>query len=147
MGGSLIRQARVTDAPDLCTLALQLGYVLAVEESIANLDKLMAHSDYEAVVATLDGHTVGWMVLHHRIRLEGAPYLEIAAIVTDEKFRGRGLGRQLVAYAEARAVASGLSCIALYSNVERIHAHRFYAAAGFVKTKTSGFFRKDVSGC
>jgi len=63
---------------------------------------------------------------------EGQLYLGKLAVRAD--MRGRGLVRRLVAVADARAQALGLSGIALKSRVELTENHAAFEAMGFVKT-------------
>ena len=57
--------------------------------------------------------------------------LYVDDLVTDESRRSEGVGRQMIAWLDARARATGCSALALDSGVQRHRAHRFYFREGF----------------
>ena len=61
--------------------------------------------------------------------VEGRLYLGKLAV--EPALQGRGLGRQMVARAEARARELGLAEVALETRVELEENHRFYLGLGF----------------
>lgn len=81
--------------------------------------------------------------------------LYLGRLAVDQTHRRKGLAARLVALAEARAKAKGLSHIELGSRVELVENHRAFAALGFVRfaeTANEGFdrpttywFRKTLS--
>nr|WP_255553492.1 GNAT family N-acetyltransferase [Maritimibacter sp. DP1N21-5] len=56
----------------------------------------------------------------------------LEAVRVRRDLRGQGIGRELVADAEARARAAGATMIQLTSNQQREAAHRFYAGLGYL---------------
>lgn len=83
-------------------------------------------SEAEVWVIEEDGRVVACVFL---TPLDGALYLgKLAVAVTH---RGRGLARDLVALAEARARALGLRAVELHSRVELTENHSAFAALGF----------------
>jgi len=58
--------------------------------------------------------------------------LYIDDLVTVEKYRSQGYGRNLVKYLEGVASAIGANAIRLDSAIHRVDAHRFYEREGFV---------------
>lgn len=140
---SQIRPASMADLTAIHQLCFQLGYKPTIETSRRGLETFMDHPDYEVVVIVKDSAVLGWMSLCRRYRIEDVPYLQVAALVIDEKIRGQGLGRQLMAYAEKRAREQKLPFVGLYSSKRRNDAHSFYEGIGFERSKESYFFRKD----
>jgi GNAT superfamily N-acetyltransferase len=55
----------------------------------------------------------------------------LVALVIDERYRGRGVGRSLLARVEAAARARGCLLMEVTSAAHRDAAHRFYEAAGY----------------
>ena len=137
-----LRNAKPEDYMDIHRLSIQLGYQ-PTPEHVANMLKAMSvHPDYEVVVVLKNEDVVGWMTLYKRIRIEAESFLQIAAIVTDENFRGEGLGRRLLSYAEEKAQKLGFKCVGLHSSKSRTKAHEFYKNAGYSILKESYFFEK-----
>lgn len=56
-----------------------------------------------------------------------------------------GVGRALVASAEAWALGNGFSSIGVRSNVARVESHPFYERLGFARTKTQHVYSKTLA--
>ncbi len=140
-----IRQASISDTSVIHKLCYQLGYNPKSDDVRTHLSNLLAHPDYEILVIEKDNEVLGWMSLYKRLRIEDVEFLQVAALVTDERFRGQGLGKSLMAYAEARANEMKLPFVGLHSSMGRIDAHKFYEGIGYTKAKESYFFKKDLS--
>ena len=78
------------------------------------------------------------MTTIHRRR----PVGRIVALVIADGHRGRGIGKALVADAEARMRARGCEKMEVTSNVVLVDAHAFYEALGL--QKSSFRFAKDL---
>ena len=76
--------------------------------------------------------------------IESDPHAEIGGLVVDERARSRGVGRVLLAAAEAWAARQGLREVALRSNILRERAHDFYRRLGYDCPKTQHRFRKRI---
>ncbi len=83
----------------------------------------------EVWVVEAEGVPVGCVFLSVK---PGRLYLGKLAVAA--AWRGRGLARQLVAAAEARARALGLPVLELQSRVELVENHATFRALGFVET-------------
>jgi predicted N-acetyltransferase YhbS len=73
-----------------------------------------------------------------------AEALYLGKLAVDPAWQGQGLGRRLVALAEARAQALGLRAVELQTRVELVENHAAFAAMGFDKvgeTAHPGFAR------
>lgn len=145
MSNGRIRAAQIEDLDSIQKLAVQLGYNPTKETILTGLRELQANGDYEVVVITEADLVVGWMTLCVRHRLEDIPFLQVAAIVTEETRRGSGLGKKLMNYAENRAKEKGLPFVGLHSSKRRSDAHRFYEKTGYEKANESFFFRKTLT--
>ncbi len=139
-----IRPARITDVEAIHKLSHELGYSPTIEEIEGNLAKILIHPDYEVVVIEKGSGVVGWMTIYKRLRVEDVEFLQVAAVVTDERFRSQGLGQTLMSYAEKKARSLNLPFVGLHSSKRRDLAHKFYERIGYAKSKESYFFRKDI---
>ena len=70
------------------------------------------------------------MVVLHR----PMPVGRITALVVDDSARGQGLGRALVAAAEAALAGSGCGILEITSNMRFAEAHAFYEHLGYERT-------------
>lgn len=111
-------------------------------------------ADFEAPLAAglihvveADGEPAGYIV-HYDVR-PGVAHIESVAILPG--FAGRGLGSELIGFAEHAAMARGVSVVELYTNAAMVENLRFYPRLGYVKTgerEENGFnrvyFRKQL---
>lgn len=141
---TVIRTAVPADAAVLADLAGQLGYPTSPAEMLERLHGLAAHGRGEVLVAESEGVVRGWLHVLDVHTLETPAHGEIAGLVVDAGARSRGVGRELVAAAEAWAAAHGLPLLRVRSNVVRERAHRFYERLGFRRVKTSAVFAKEL---
>jgi GNAT superfamily N-acetyltransferase len=129
-----IRDARPEDSAAIADLLGQLGYPAAAEAVEPRLSGLRAAGD-RLVVAELDGEVVGLADLHVSPSLEhDRPAAKLAALVVDERHRGAGVGRALVAAMEAEARARGCAVLFLTTAERRADAHAFYERVGLEYT-------------
>jgi len=63
-----------------------------------------------------------------------APAAKVSALVVDERWRGRGVGKALVAALEDEALTRGCGLLFLTTNARRADAHAFYSRLGFDHT-------------
>jgi uncharacterized protein YbbK (DUF523 family)/GNAT superfamily N-acetyltransferase len=142
--GPIVRRARLGDCGALARLAGQLGYPCEEGDVRRRIQKYFARDDMAVIVAELGGEVVGWT------SVEATPYFyletcaELSGFVVDEGCRDRGIGRLIMAEAEAWAASRGLKLIRLRTNVVREGAHRFYERLGFERTKTSHTYSKRL---
>lgn len=89
------------------------------------------------------GAAIGFVSLHYRRRLN-QPTLEawVPDLIVNERARGVGAGRALLAEAERRARERGCHRLALESGYARTRAHGVYVAAGM--TDGGRYFTKDL---
>jgi GNAT superfamily N-acetyltransferase len=122
-----IRQATTADAPLIARLLAELGYpatAAAVRERLARL------GEGDRVLVCEEG-----FIAVHRVPLvaEGGCCARITALVVAQGHREAGVGRALVAEAEALAREWGCGLLEVSSGrrPERLAAHSFYPALGF----------------
>jgi N-acetylglutamate synthase-like GNAT family acetyltransferase len=129
-----IRDARPDDADAIARLLDQLGYPTDPTAVESRLERLRIVGD-RLVVAEVDGEVVGLAQLHvsPTMALE-RPAAKIDGLVVDESYRGRGVGRALVAEMEAEARVRGCSLLYITTAARRQDAHEFYRRVGLKET-------------
>lgn len=68
------------------------------------------------------------------ISFQGGKRCTVESVRVDNKFRGQGIGREMMLWAIDRAREIGCISIQLTTHEERTNAHRFYERLGFSKT-------------
>ena len=129
-----IRLAADSDAPALGDLLGHLGYPADAVELPERLERLRTAGD-EAFVAVTGGVVVGLATVHSRAVLHSARLVaQLTALVVPPSARGRGIGRALVARAEAWARDHGAERLVVTTALHRADAPRFYERLGFDHT-------------
>lgn len=142
--GVAIREIQIQDAEAVSVLVAELGYQRSPAQIRGWIDELRrAHREGEAFVALLDGDIAGWVEISMERRLQAAAFALIGGLVVKDGLRGRGIGRQLCARAEAWAWAHGVESVRVTSRSTRADAHRFYLREGYGEVKTSLVFEKS----
>jgi GNAT superfamily N-acetyltransferase len=132
-----IREAGPDDVPALRALLAQLAEPGTVGPDVAQAATLLARiqssPDHRIYLAECAGEPAGAYALLIMTSLAhpGRPAAIVEDVVVDAAQRGRGIGRQMMADAIARARARHCYKLALSSNAQRSDAHRFYETLGF----------------
>lgn len=130
-----LREARMTDADEIARLLSQLEHPTTGAEVAAQWPAFIEAGNSALVVARGDGTLSGVAVLHRTHTLHRrTPIGRITALVIDAPDRGRGVGRALVAEAEARLRGTGCGLIEITSHVRLLQAHAFYDRLGYERT-------------
>ncbi|MGD9629108.1 MAG: N-acetyltransferase family protein [Pyrinomonadaceae bacterium] len=95
-----------------------------------------ADPNNELIIAELDGEVVGTLQLTYTpsISFQGGKRCTVESVRVDEKYRGQGIGREMMLWAIERAKEKGCVSMQLTTNNDRIDAHRFYENLGFSKS-------------
>jgi len=139
-----IRRAQLGDAAEMARLAAQLGYPMTVVQMTERLAALLPNGRHCIAVAASGEHLLGRVHVEHRSSLELGDRAELMALVVDSSARRRGLGRELVEYAEAWGRARGLAVLTVRSNAAREVSHPFYEALGYARDKTQHVYSKAL---
>ena len=131
-----IRSATGGDAAALSLLLGQLGYPSDADEIPGRLEKLYARPGSTVLVAeTPAGEVIAAVTVHLFQALHTTePTAWLTAVVVEENARGRGVGAEIVQYAERWAVERGAHKISLTSATRRQRAHGFYKDHGYEQT-------------
>jgi GNAT superfamily N-acetyltransferase len=140
-----IKFASEQDSSQLASLAGQLGYPSSADQVATRLAGILSHPDQAVFVAEVEGRIAGWVHVYACPTVESELYAEIGGLVVDENQRGQGVGRALMARAEAWALGLGIHEVRLRSNIIRNEAHQFYEAIGYEKIKSQFTFRKALN--
>jgi GNAT superfamily N-acetyltransferase len=103
---------------------------------LPHLLKRVKESDGRIFIAESEGQPVGWAVFH---TLENMIYVieaerrygYIAELYIEEPFRGRGLGRDLIAACEGAGRALGLKLMMIGALAGNTRARKAYEGAGY----------------
>ena len=139
-----VRPARLSDAEGIAHLTTQLGYEVESPAVSARLSRILARTEQQFLVAEREGRVVGWVHATLWEFVETGGFVVIGGLVVDRSMRRQGIGRALLANAEAWALAQGCSVVRLWSSIARTAAHRFYQQLGYTNIKSQYSFVKSV---
>lgn len=141
-----IRLVRRADASAVNELLEQLGYPQDGQAATADRIQTWAEDPASAAYVAEDGDDLLGVIAMHV-----CPFFErdgswgrITALVVSDRARGRGVGSQLVAAAEAFAATRGCLRMEVTSSDRRQDAHEFYRRCGYIHQagKSSRFLRE-----
>lgn len=97
-------------------------------------------------VARRDGRVVGTLQLTFipGLSRRGAMRAQVEAVRVHTSERGRGLGTDLLLWAEEEARRRGAAMVQLTSDASRVEAHRFYERLGYTASHVG--FKKELVG-
>ena len=107
------------------------------------LQRIIPREDQRVFIAEDDQDRVcGWLTANSFNTLASGFRVQITGLVVADTHRRQGVGRLLIARAEAWAKEIGAEAVVVFSNVKRIESHAFYPALGYTNTKTEAVYRK-----
>jgi ribosomal protein S18 acetylase RimI-like enzyme len=114
-----------------CVRAAYAHYVARIGREPAPMT-----ADYEALIAAGEVWLIraGEQVAGVLVLRPQPPALLVENVAVAPGFQARGLGRALMAFADAHARAEGLAEVILYTNERMTENLRFYPALGFTET-------------
>jgi GNAT superfamily N-acetyltransferase len=106
------------------------------ESYVKAFEEIEADKNNELIVAELDGAVVGTLQITFTpsISFQGGKRATVESVRVDEKYRGQGIGRELMLWAINRAKEENCITMQLTTNLDRTDAHRFYDNLGFTKS-------------
>ena len=130
-----LRRATIADLPAVTALQ-RAAYaknrpLLGVEPLPLLADYAQVLADYEVYLSERDGALAGVLILQPR-----ADDLLIWSVATAPEAQGRGIGNKMLAFAETRARALGLTCIRLYTGQPLTFNIAWYTRHGYVYERT-----------
>ena len=132
--GIRIRAAELADAAVLANLMDQLGYPTRTSEMEMRLSTILPDARYRTWVAVCQGKVCGMIgTFCHQVYEHNDPTARILALVVDQSVRGIGVGKALVAAAEADLADRNIIRLAVNTRLTRKEAHAFYERVGYEK--------------
>jgi ribosomal protein S18 acetylase RimI-like enzyme len=130
-----LRRADAADAPALQRIASAayspyLPRMGGQRPGPLDADYAAAVADCETWVACVEGTPVGYLVLAD----DGSDVLVLDNVAVLPSHHGRGIGRELLELAEARASARGLTRIRLFTHVTMVENQALYERIGYAET-------------
>lgn len=120
------------DAACVAALIEAMGYPCDPAEARRRIEAVRADPSQQLVLARCDGHSAGLLGLQLVYSLAlGRHCCRITALVVDPRFRRRGIARQLLREAEARARLAGAARIEVAAGPQRSDGHALYRACGY----------------
>ena len=131
----IVRRAAPGDEARIAELLAELGYPSApadIPQRLAAVERddgvvFVAVDEHRGIVGV--GSATSFATIHADARTA-----YITALVADERARGRGIGRAIVAAIEAWARERGATRLSVTSAEHRAGAHEFYPRIGFPYT-------------
>ena len=104
-----------------CENPLPESYIKAFEE-------IEADKNNELIIAEKDGEVVGTLQITFTpsISFQGGKRATVESVRVNAKYRGQGIGRELMLWAIERAKKENCVAMQLTTNSDRKDAHRFY---------------------
>jgi ribosomal protein S18 acetylase RimI-like enzyme len=92
-----------------------------------------ADANQELIVAELGGDIIGTLqlIVIPSLSYQGGKRSSVESVRVDSKYRGKGIGREMMLLAIERAKERGCISMQLTSHGDRTEAHRFYERLGF----------------
>lgn len=103
------------------------------ESYIKAFEEIETDKNNELIVAENNGEIVGTLQITFTpsISFQGGKRAGVESVRVDKKYRGQGLGKELMLWAIERAKLEGCHILQLTTNSDRADAHRFYEKLGF----------------
>jgi GNAT superfamily N-acetyltransferase len=128
------------DAKAVSMLSEQLCYAISKHDTAAQILQIKNSANDIAYVAVDGTVVIGWIHLFYALRLESQPFCEVAGLVVDEQYRGKGVGKLLLEKAEDWSMQRNCKRLVVRSNAKRNEAHQFYINQGFKEIKQQKVF-------
>jgi ribosomal protein S18 acetylase RimI-like enzyme len=134
-----IREATQADLPALLAVYgepdIDNGAVLDVGAAELLFDRMKLYPNYTLYVAAMDGQIVGSfaLLIMDNLAHMGSPSAVVEDVVVQSKWRGQGVGSQMIRFAMGEAKKAKCYKLTLSCSINRERAHKFYESLGFEK--------------
>jgi GNAT superfamily N-acetyltransferase len=121
------------------------GQVLDLPEAERILERMAQYPDYSVYVAEVEDKVVGTfgLLIMDNLAHLGAPSGVVEDVVVNGRWRGRGIGKEMMRFAMDRCTRAGCYKLTLSSNLQRKRAHEFYESLGFERHGYSYLVKMD----
>jgi len=134
------RPATADDLPAVLELYAQPdfddGEILSIGEASRLLERFSTYPDYTLYVAEESGNNIVGsfaLLIMDNLGHRGAPSGIVEDVVVAPHWHGRGVGRAMMDFAQARSRDKRCYKLVLSSNAKRERAHEFYESIGFAR--------------
>lgn len=106
------------------------------ESYVKAFHEIDSDQNNELIVAEFDGEVIGTFHLTYTpsLSFRGGKRATVESVRVDARYRGKGIGREMMLWAMERAREKGCVSMQLTSHADRKDAHRFYENLGFKAT-------------
>jgi GNAT superfamily N-acetyltransferase len=131
------RKATEQDLPAVLALYAQPdlddGYTLDLPAAQNLFRKMQSYPNYALYVAEIEDKVIGTfaLLIMDNLAHQGRPSGVAEDVVVNAEWRGKGVGKQMMAFAIEKCREAGCYKLALSSNLRRTQAHKFYETLGF----------------
>ena len=103
------------------------------ESYYSAFEAISGDPNHELIVAVSNGEVIGTLHLMFlpSLSFQGGLRAQVESVRVDTKYRGKGFGGKLMAWAIERARQRGAHVMQLTTHLTRKDAHRFYERLGF----------------
>ncbi|MDC7280413.1 MULTISPECIES: ribosomal protein S18-alanine N-acetyltransferase [Pseudobutyrivibrio] len=129
---------RFANAQDLPAIVEIENAAMSCPWSLKSYEEAISSDHSFIMVAEDDGQIAAFSVFYLT-----PPEAELPDIVVDEKYRGQGLGRQLLSKALEELESRGIDTIFLEVRVSNTPARHLYEGLGFEEIGTRKYFYSD----
>ncbi len=137
---NLLQTITLGQANAISLLSHQLGYKSDGNETLNQLEKIIANKDNCVFIATQNQIIVGWIHAFYTIRVETQPFVEVAGLVVHEEYRKQQIGKHLIEAVSVWAIPFHCNKIIVRCNEIRSETHKFYQNLGFALKKKQFIF-------
>ncbi len=131
----IIRKAASSDLKSISVLLLQLGYEPSIDQINDSIQKSNETSNSGIYVAEHSGSPVGLMSLIYFDYFPSSKKIcRITAIVVEASERSKGIGSELIGFAQSEGLKNRCAGIEITTTTERDKTHIYYDNLGFIRT-------------
>lgn len=108
---------------------------ITLEEAWQKFDKIETYPDYRIYIAENDNEVAGTfaLLIMDNLAHRGEPSAIVEDVVIRKDLQGKGIGKEMMAFAMEKSRERGCYKMVLSSHLRRENAHRFYESLGFKK--------------
>ena len=131
-----------SDLPELATLFKELSgneqFIDKMEKSFSFIEK---NENYTVLAARINDRLAGSImgIICHDLVDHCRPFMLIENVIVAEKFRGQGVGKELMRSIEKICVDRNCYYTIFVSGAKRKEAHKFYESIGYSPDAAKGF--------
>lgn len=115
-----------------------------LQEAFSVTKNNFTDDNYQEIVVCVDNEVAGYALLTKIFNpIKEIYYVHVDYVCVKEKYRGLGLGKELMNYIDKVAKEMGVSYLELTCSRFRIAAHKLYENCNYIK-RDSDIYRKDI---